>query len=636
MLVLAVAAVAHAHGGAYQPPPPPMPPAPSVPPGQRLGGPTTGGGDVGGPTTPGGTDIGGPTTGGGGPGKGPTTPSGSSPGPGGGPTTGGGGGAGGPTTGGGPNTGGPNTGGPWRPTPKRFSGAPTGIDHWTRWWYPNRREVIDWTARVSNRRNAAITPSGSAARSADEMWRCEVQAALQAQLDSRDEDLASGAAVALGKLGDPADVPSLVGLLRDISRQQPVREAAALGLGLIPATGPTSDDARRALEAVVAELGEPDRLRAVATYALGLRGADASLPLLLDAAAAGDATWDVPAAAISSLGMCGHELVEPDLLEILAGKARSRERTPVRRVYAAHALSTYRTPESVAALRAAASDDDVDVRRAAVLALGAVATADDDETMDVLTRVLYRDRDAPCRHVAALSIGRIGHDRGEAALRHAYKKGDSLLQPFAALGLGLYARHDGHVDAADIVVRDLEERANAELRSALAIAVGLSGNSAGAPVLREIVADRGDPALRGHAAVALGLLGDRDLGAPLLRSLLLEAKDPDVQREVALGLGMLGDRDATRLLVGLVDDGESVFVQGSAAMALGRIGGRDAGRALLDLLRDDGRPKLARAMAAVGLGLLLDPTEGRRIGAVGANLDWYLFTPTVQELLTIL
>ncbi len=625
------AGAAYAHGGAYQPPPPRFPPGGAVPPGSRLGGPTTPSGNPGpGPTTGGGT-VGGPTTGskdvgGGGPGKGPTTGGGGTPTPAtGGPTTGNGG-VGGPTTG----------GGPLRPAPKRYSGAGIGSDHWTRWWYPNRRHILRWSARVADRAARDATPSGDRARGEGGLWRAEVQAALHGVLGSRNEDLASGAIVALGKLGDMSDAPVLVGLMDDDARQQPVREAAALALGLLPPTGVAARDARMALERLVRDEGEPDRLRAVAVYALGMRGEAASVPLLIAQAHAGSPTWDVPAAAVAALGMVGVDLVQPDLVELLEGPRRRKRQESVRRVYAAQALTALPTAGTLEALRTAAQDSDENVRRAAVLALGATAAADDDATLDVLVRVLYRDKDNACRHVAAIALGRIGHERAEAALRHAYLKGDSLLQPFAALGLGLYARHDGRSGAADVVLADLERRANAELRGALAVAVGLSGNSAGAPILRELASDRGDPALRGHAAIALGLLDDRAEGAPILRGLLTEVHDPTVQREVALALGMLGDRDATRLLVGLVEDGGSVYVQGSAAMALGRIGGEEGGRALLALLQDESRPDVARAMAAVGLGLVLDRSEGRRIAAIGADLNWYLFTPTVHELLTIL
>ena len=39
-------------------------------------------------------------------------------------------------------------------------------------------------------------------------------------------------------------------------------------------------------------------------------------------------------------------------------------------------------------------------------------------------------------------------------------------------------------------------------------------------------------------------------------------------------------------------------------------------------------------MAGNALGLLIDPSEGRRTGSVCADLNWYMFTPTVIDVLT--
>ncbi len=85
-----------------------------------------------------------------------------------------------------------------------------------------------------------------------------------------------------------------------------------------------------------------------------------------------------------------------------------------------------------------------------------------------------------------------------------------------------------------------------------------------------------------------------------------------------------------------LEKGGSVYAQGSAAVALGRIGGGEAARALVMLLEDERQPGLARGMAAVGLGLVLDRSEGRGLARVGSDLNWYVLTPTVQEILTIL
>ena len=613
---------AFAHGGAYQPPPPRPIPGGSVPPGVPFGpgpttgggtgpGPTTGGGGGPGPTTGGGDTLGGPTTGG--PGKG-------------GPTTGGPG----PTTGGGAGPG-PTTGGPITIPPRRRG---SGLDptHWSRWWYANRVSLIEWSVRAAEQARD-VTPSIRV--HTDPMFKAEARAALVEALSDRDEDIASGAAIALGKDGDPTSAPILVTVLQDRKRQQPVREAAALALGLLrPDEGPAARDARRALASIVTGKA-PERLRASAVYALGLRRESASVPLLLDLAGRKSATWDVPGAAVASLGIGGADLVLPDLIEyVVPDRRRARDDT-VRRSYAAQALALAGATEALPALRDAARDKRESVRRASIHALGALAAPDDDQTFEVLVRALKRDGDGGVRHAAALALGRSGHRRAAPALDLAFRKGDGRLVPYAALGLGLLARHDGHEQVARPVARALAERNNARLRGPFAIACGLAGEQSAAKTLRSIVEKRGDTAMRAHAALALGLLGDAT-AVPALRTVVTDELDPELRRETALALGMLGDTRTTALLRELVEDGDSVYVSGSAAVALGRIGGVRSGRSLLGLLQDDDRPTIARAMAAVGLGLMLDETDGRRLAGVGTDLDPQMFTPTVHEILTIL
>ena len=41
-------------------------------------------------------------------------------------------------------------------------------------------------------------------------------------------------------------------------------------------------------------------------------------------------------------------------------------------------------------------------------------------------------------------------------------------------------------------------------------------------------------------------------------------------------------------------------------------------------------------MAAVALGRMLDRERGAKLALVGADLDWHLFTPAVEEILSIL
>ncbi len=493
-------------------------------------------------------------------------------------------------------------------------------------------QLMDWRARAAER-SRDLTPGREDA--SDVMFRAEARAHLSASLTHKDEDIASGAAIALGKDGDPASGSALMDVLRDGRRQRQVREAAALALGLLRVeAGAGSDSARRGLTEIATNRRESDRLRAMALYGLGLRGEMASAPVLLDVASQASPTWDVPAAAVSSLGIGGHDLVVPELIGYLEGTSRSRRKDRVRRVYAAHALARAGATDALPALRRAARDSDSDVRRAAVLALGAIGTPDDDDTHDALIRVLLRDKNDGVQHAAALALGRVGHDRAEHALTKAFEKGDSGMVPYAALGLGLLARQPGHENAALPVARAFAARSNSEVRAPFAIACGLAREKRAAPALREVVT-KGDIALRGHAALALGLIGD-DEAVPVLRKVLEDEHDPALRRECALALGMLGDVQAVRILREIIEDGGSVYVSGSAAVALGHIGGNSSGRALLDLMKDESRPNLARGMAAVGLGLMLDESEGKRLSVIGADLDWYLRTSAVHEVMTIL
>ncbi len=602
---LMVPTAALAHGGQYQPPPPPDPPAAQIPPGMRS--------PSGGPFTPGGVP------------KGPTTPSGT---PGGTPLPGGPPGPAGPTTGPGVPTGPQEV---RRPAPR---GGKVSPDRWSRWWYANRISLLDLHTRATR---GVVTPSGKSRQAPTELWREEAQKILREALTHRDEDISSGAAIALGKAGDPDAVPSLVAVLQDKKRQDPVREAAALAIGLIG----REPDAKRAratrvaLQRVVESRKENNRLRAMAVYGLGLRGGADVVPFLTETSMSSDSAWDVPAAGATALGMADGELSIPELSFLVLGPKRRKKGESMRRAYAAHGLARTGSHDAVAPLLKAALDSDENVRRAAVMALGVVARPTDEAVRKLLVATVHRDKDRATRSMAALAIARIAPPGAARDLNYVYQKGDNLEQPFGAIALGLLARNTDDASLAKTLVRDLARRANADLRGALCIGIGLSGYVEGAPTLRAIVEDRGDPEVRGHAAVGLGLLGDRN-SSEVLRKLLDKRGDPGLQREVALALGLLGDREAVKHLIGQIEEADSVYVQGSAAVALGRIGGKESAQVLLSLLQNKKRPLLARAMGVVGIGLLLDRSEGKGIARVGADLNWYIQTRTVDEVLTIL
>jgi HEAT repeat protein len=605
------------------PPPPPEGGGPQTPGGSGGGGPSTPGGDSGGPSTPGGGG-GGPETGPGGGGGAPVT--------GGGPDTGGSGGGGGPTTGGGRpgGDGGPAPSGGAPGTPGDARGGRQGDqakDHgsWSYWWLLNRAAVLDLSARGPL---AARTPGQGDGR--PEVWREQAHAALTASLDDGNELVARDAVMALGKARDSADALVLAGLVVNAKRSLATRQAAAIALGLVPASDEMSPGStRKVLERTARDSAVPPQLRAACLYALGMRRDPASVPLLAEFAAAGAPTWDIPAAALTALGLSGCPLARENLEALLAGPKNKNDREMMRRVYAAHGLALLRDPASLPALRGALDDESADVRRAAALALGAVAPGGCAETTKALAGVLTRDRDRICRGMAAISLGRLGGEPALAALRHAQAENEASLRPYVALGLGLAARDAKDEAVAKALLRDLNSGQQAEFEGALCVAVGLTRRPEAIATLRTIVKETKDPDVRGHAAVALGLAGDTQEGFAVMRP-LFEAPIPRLQGEAGLGLSFVASNESVTWLGDMLAKGQE-GTQAAAALALGRIGGAEAAKHLVAALTDKSQSALTRRMAANGLGLALDRSGGRATSSVATDLDWCALTSTVVD-----
>jgi HEAT repeat protein len=577
----------------YRPPPPPTPPTadpnagvPGLTPGRETDPPPPGG--TPGPTTPGG-DVGGPTTGGR---------------PGGRP----GGGNGATTNGGG--------------------GVEAG--HWTHWWYANRVLLLESGARAHN--HAART-GRELTSPEDALWRADARGALAAALSDDDDEVVAAAVLALGKAGDGADIGLVRAIAVDEGRGAAEREHATMALGLLRAdTEQDARDARRSLEAIAEDSESSGRLRALALYALGLRGDEAAVPFLADRARKPDRAWDAPAAGLSALGLTGCEAAQIELRRVLAEARGARQ--SMRRAYAAHGLAKLGDTASVPLLLGLLKDDEKEVRRAAALALAALAPPAHEDSVKALRKQLEKDDDRGARAMAAVALGSLGGDAALSALRRAYGGDDAGLRPFAAVAIGVAARDAERPRLAQPLLRDLKRGTRAELLGATCVAVGLAGLDEAVPALREIVNEAGDPDVVAQAAISLGLIGDRGAGRDRLRELLQSAHDPMLRGEIALALGLMGDVGAIAVLEKTVTEGGAEHERVSACLALGRIGGPDSARVLVSVLADEKRSRLERHMAGNGLGMLLDTSEGRRVGRIAADLNWYVLTPTVIDILS--
>ncbi len=521
---------------------------------------------------------------------------------------------------------GPITGSEVGPATTKSSYARLGPDDWTDWWLSQRRSLL------KGRYVAATTPSADGSMSAE---RRRVIDALLAAVNDRNEDVATSALVALGRLGVNTTEPVLVKVLGDPSRTRSVREAAACGLALL-GRGRTTSAAPAALESVAITTRLPSRLRAIAVYALGLRGDAGSRDLVAALATAASTDVDVAAAAASSLGL----MDAPggvEVLERLLEKGRTDDPEPALvRAYAAHGLAAADSRSSVDLLRKMVADEDATVRKAAMLALTALSEQDDIASEQVLRKQLNRDQDVTCRDVAVLCLGRLGHRRSVALLRDAWTGGRAVHPTYAATALGFWARAQGNLAPTVPVRKALSGQTDPLLRGAATVALAVARDRDVAGFLMSAVEAHGDPEVRAVSASVLPEIGQKEEIAPVLRRLLASGVDPQVRREAAGALGALGDVGSTPALVQVIESNDSLFERAAATIALGRIGGPGSVERLLGIVEKDSNEGLLRGLAAASLGILLEHDAARPLHLVGQDLYWGAATDPVTELMSIL
>jgi HEAT repeat protein len=509
----------------------------------------------------------------------------------------------------------------------------------------NRERILELrklqTERIKKRttgRGPHFFGKAGAANSEEESSKA-FEAIFETLLDAaRDEndDVATGAIIALGKAGDERAIPTLMELANDPRADQTVHESAAIALGMIGKRGP---EVRTFLSKIVADRRRPTRTRSFAALGLGFLGDVGAIPTLMARASVRESRYDVAACSLLGIGLLADEIVIPDLSRSVAGKAGERQRENVLRAYGAAGLGMLRSRAAMPALHRALGDKNVEVRRQAVLSLGALARTGDDFTLKTLAQVLGSDRDDQVRAFAAISLGESGAAITGDALRYAYRKGSAVVVPFAALSMGLLARNTEDPAARERILPFLraqfKERGNLTVRGALAISLGIAGDREAVKPLLKVVTSGGSPDLRGHAAVALGLIGSEEALLPL-RDMLKKRGNPTLQREVALALGLLGDREAERILTRLVLTAKTEFVRGSAAVALGRLASHTTAEVLRATLADESVPDTTRAFVAVALGLVVDRHEVPLLSRLGEHFNYRMSVEAVSEVLTFL
>ena len=210
------------------------------------------------------------------------------------------------------------------------------------------------------------------------------------------------------------------------------------------------------------------------------------------------------------------------------------------------------------------------------------------------------------------------------------RKSERGLRGFHFLALGM----SGYEDAGKLLMEQWDRLKLATDRGACALALGLAGHAQAAKLIRTELA-KAHPGFVRHGLVALGLLNDRK-AVPVVQKILKEIKRPMVRCEGAVALALLRRSAAIPELLELMRRSKSTLSRGAVAAALGIVGTERVVEPLLAVYRNRKLKGEERAVALAALGRIADPAPIALLRRFSEDLNPYVPSEAVAELLTIL
>ncbi len=548
------------------------------------------------------------------------------------------------------------------------------FSRWEFWWDNNKDAFIDLKARLGDNARAssalgAMTGRGRKSKNLPERpdpatIRTEVIPFLMQVAASSDQrDILDSTVLALGRISSDADTVTvtqgIVPLLA--SRELSVSSSAALALGVLGAprnipllTHLMLDDAEGRK---LAGSGGADRVpwlvRAFAAIALGLIDDASAVPQLeqlIETTPSSDR--DLKACAVVALGLMTND-ARPRIVNFMTGLLADKRLDATVRSYIPTALGKLGGRAAIAPLLAVLGDERTEhvVRQSAAIGLGRLSGIEDEAVIDALAAIITSGGDALTRHFAFISLAKIGAaDTAPSAHEAAHRRITGLLseqltdpkrrtnRSWAGLSAALYGRV--HPEAAATLVpllRDAytEER-DPSYKAAFAVALGLLDDRAMAPVIHADLLETQQEDFNGYACIALGLMRYEEAAATVRRL----CRDPSVSTtyrlQTATSLGLMADPDAVDLLLDVLHESETLGVSAAVAQAIGLIGDVRSIGTLRAVAGDEDATDLVRAFACVALGLVGERTPLPWNAVIGADNNYAAGLPSVVEILDIL
>jgi HEAT repeat protein len=393
----------------------------------------------------------------------------------------------------------------------------------------------------------------------------------------------------LVRAGDPTALAAAIDWLTTPERPPAER---ALGLDLLSHAALLTEPARRAIEQAIRDRDAPLRLRAL--EALGRHDPLPSWPVLLGAL--DDDSREVRLAAVLLVGATAreHAAADPQALRLatLPLLERLDDADHSIRLAALRTLGALRDPRAIPALVRIASEQTIELRTAAIDALGAPAMGTAAALATLVRFSRQRPPDELARH-ADLALGEIATPAAVAALVAA------LAAPPVPEEAKLGLLHAGRaaVEALEGVVGH-GTPSSAVLAAAL---LGEIGDRRATATLSDAIASPESGAVVVRVAIeALERLRDPSAVPALARA--AESAPADLRLQAFAALTALCDPRSVAVLEGGLADSDP-RVRASAAQLAGLLDARRAGPWLADRLADSAsavRSAAARALARAG------------------------------------
>lgn len=486
-------------------------------------------------------------------------------------------------------------------------------------------------------------------------------------LEDGHPDVVDSACVALGKVGSTAEVPILVKMLRHKNQSVRKSAVIGLGLLEVnEAVPPLLAILESKGEGTKLRGGrEPEfGMRAMAGTSLGLvQGYNATdegnkVRDALIAMSKSDENKNIRVNSAVALGLLKGDKAYLDVvinhLKTVATKQRYDDFVRAHSVIALGRLM-HRNEMQIgqdtvdwleARIKRARTDH---VRRSAIITLGTLLAGQGEKYPSVIkTLRLYvkgkgKGGGNMSRNWAAIAMGQIGGPTASKTLRDVALSEKNQKGAFAALGLGILVDAMGKEQASDERAKNLsalrsafKKQKNPRIKSGFAIALGIARDHESGEALLQAMKKSQDVDLRGYLAIAMGMINYATAVDYL--TAVLEAADnlPFLKEQTAIALGLMGTRQVTGKLLMSLEEGKSAYVQSSVTKALGYIGDRETIGPLVKFLSDKGQQDLTRAFSCVALGSIGDDKDIPVLSGLFTNHNYFASTQSLMELSRIL